>query len=346
MFKGLEMKILYGALGVGFAAVAGVGYLVLPGDETDRKSCEFIAKSLNNNYLTVKAYDETNQLIPDDSGIIVHTIHGPTTDKVRSDTDIDKLNALEVDENKTCLELIKAGHYLPWCGSNRDPKSGDFSDTSSWSYLRKDTLVNVKGRDEVMCSMGNNRRYGVIFSNHYMNKADNLGCLYPVDADTVNREKKACGVDTKANEKDRKGFCAPDITKDKYLSSYNNFVSKYGADARKYTCSLSKDQFDVWVDVRKDLTLTSSPAPVDEFVLYNWGQQSTKQLADNGYIVGIYYLTGCVGTPPDPSILDANKEDAQKIANLYEKWSGSEIPVLELSNKNMRDGATPFSCSG
>lgn len=67
---------------------------------------------------------------------------------------------------------------------------------------------------------------------------------------------------------------------------------------------------------------------------------SINTLASNKYLVGFYYLTGCSNAS------DGSRAQAQAIADLYKKWSGVDLPVVNLSNQAMRTKlSAPFSCS-
>jgi hypothetical protein len=64
-------------------------------------------------------------------------------------------------------------------------------------------------------------------------------------------------------------------------------------------------------------------------------------IATNGFLIGIYYFTGC------DQETDGNQQQAKAIADLYKKWSGVSFPVFDLSNAEMRSGGDrPFSYPG
>jgi hypothetical protein len=309
--------------------------------------CSQSIGAMNSNFVTVRGLD-SNGNFPLDSGLIVHTIHGPGTGA--TELDMPALNALPVDASKTCGAFMNASPpiYLPWCGSNKSPINQQWDDSSSWTYLRLDTLINgrnIKHTDEVVCTNKDNKKYGLIFNNSYMNGAGNMGCMYPLDGDTGNRVKQGCGLTQNPNivRKDAQGVCSvsEDITQ--YTADFKNLLTddngQYATYAGSLICSLSKSQFDTWVSARKSIDLSYTAWPVNEFVLLNWDTYSTNALAKNNILIGIYYLTGCDATS------DGNRNDAQAIADLYKKWSGVELPVVNLSNSDMQASSrTPFSC--
>ena len=153
--------------------------------------CQSTIGGMNKQFSTTNGLDKSGNL-PLDSGLIVHTIHGPGTGA--AELNLKKLNALTVDSSKTCGAFmnLKPPVYLPWCGSNLNPVTHLWDDSTSWTYIRNDTLINGRNKqrpDEVVCDDVDNKKYGLIFSNAYMNDATNLGCMYPLDGDTGNRTK-------------------------------------------------------------------------------------------------------------------------------------------------------------
>ncbi|MCC7250120.1 MAG: hypothetical protein IT473_15975, partial [Lysobacter sp.] len=78
--------------------------------------CQNAVATFNQQFDTTNGLDKNGDL-PLDSGLIVHTIHGP--DKAT----LIALNALPVDADKTCGAYLnmKPPVFLPWCGSNKDP---------------------------------------------------------------------------------------------------------------------------------------------------------------------------------------------------------------------------------
>ncbi|WP_299046025.1 hypothetical protein [uncultured Tateyamaria sp.] len=314
-------------------------------------SCTALAGELNTRFVTVKS-QQPGAGVPEDSGIIVHTIHGPGTQSgVPPGTpgylDLGQLNALPVDATQSCGTYLGQGDYLPWCGSNLTPGATPpvLSDASSWTYVRADTLIHgaMPGvDDEVVCSDDKDKRYGLIFSNAFMNDGPNLGCMYPLDGDTGNRDSKGCGATTHVwpNRPVGQAACTDPETAQTYLGDYNTILAASGSVAGSLICSLAADQFNTWVAVRKKVDLSQTTWPVNEFVLHNWDSYSTAQLAQGKYVQGIYYLSGCQRTSR-PGL----KSDAQKIADLYRKWSGVDVPVVALSNAALRNKSnTPFSC--
>jgi hypothetical protein len=304
------------------------------------KLCQAAVGAWNKQFTTTNGLDKSGNL-PLDSGLIVHTIHGA------AELNMKQLNALPVEATKTCGTFMNAKIpvFLPWCGSNQDPVTHKWDDSSSWTYIRQDTLIHGANQrpDEVVCDDSNNKKYGLIFSNAYMNARDNLGCMYPLDGDTGNRTKMGCGISQNPiiNKTDAQGACPTTETLVQYDADFQNLLSnpQQASYAGSLICSLSKPQFDLWVGARKSIDLSYTAWPVDEFVLFNWDTYSTSSLASNKYLVGIYYLTGCI------KATDGNRKDAQAIADLYKKWSGVDVPVVNLSNSAMRaKSSTPFSC--
>ena len=307
----------------------------------------------NQRFTTVKGLDG-NGNIADDSGLIVHTIHGPGPGP--TELDLAALGKLPVNATKTCGAYMSDQQnpvFLPWCGSNHAPKTGALSDASSWTFIRHDTLLHgpvIQRPDEVVCAAANNKRYGLIFANTYMNENDNLGCMYPLDGDTGNRTGRGCGITAnpafsqKIIQTEAQGKCPLGDTASAYLKDFNALLNHdnhaIASIAGSLICSLPKQKFDLWVAVRQQVNLRYTSWPVNEFVLWNWDGYSTQDLAGKGYLIGIYYLTGCAETP-----IDGTRAEAQAIADLYEKWSGVALPVVNLSNAEMRKkGTKPFSC--
>lgn len=309
------------------------------------KLCTSAIGAFNKQFTTTNGLDKNGNL-PLDSGLIVHTIHGPGTGA--AELNMKALNALTVDATKTCGAFMNANTFLPWCGSNKS-SGGQWDDSSSWSYIRQDTLINGRNNqhpDEVVCADSNNKKYGLIFSNAYMNAADNLGCMYPLDGDTGNRTNRGCGISQNPiiNKTDAQGACPLTDTVKQYEADFQKLLTdangQYASYAGSLVCSLAKSQFDIWVNARKDINLSYTIWPVDEFVLFNWDTYSTSALAKNNYLIGIYYLTGCSNATSD-----GNRKDAQAIADLYKKWSGVDVPVVNLSNSALQaKSSTPFSC--
>lgn len=313
--------------------------------------CSKAVIDLNTRFSTVKGLN--NGDLPLDSGVIVHTLHGPGTSS--QEMNIAALNKVPVDTSKSCGDYLTASPpvYLPWCGSNTTPSGSSLADASSWTFIRQDTLINgrnAKRPDEVVCDTNNNKRYGLIFSNAFMNTADNLGCMYPLDGDTGFRLDRGCGLTTPHNNVNpTDGFPQCPLT-DKasdYLDEFKTLTTEDGGAfasfAGSLVCSLGKSQFDIWVDARKNIDLQFTDWPVTEFVLWNWDEYTTADLAKQGILEGVYYLTGCTtDTGPIP---DGTQAEAQEIADLYKKWTGIELPVVNLSNAAMRqNGNAPFSC--
>ena len=316
--------------------------------------CSASVKNFNQQFANIKSLDAQGN-IPEDSGMIVHTIHGPGQGP--TELNLAKLNALKVDAGKTCGDFMNAAPpvFLPWCGSNRNAKTKKLSDASSWSYIRLDTLNNRTAKqptNDVVCENGDNKRYGLIFNNAYMNENNNLGCMYPLDGDTGNRTHMGCGISQnggipqKIIQKEGQGSCPVSddtkayITDFNQLLNYHNGGQSYASFAGSLICSLPKSKFDVWVDVRKKIDLAYTTWPVNEFVLWNWETYSTANLAQNNFITGIYYLSGCAAAS------NGTRVEAQAIADLYKKWSGVELPVVNLSNLDLHQkSTTPFSCN-
>ena len=336
--------LIVSVLTIFFATTTYVNDLVA---QPSQPLCNAATNTLNNQFTTTNGLDKNGNL-PEDSGLIVHTIHGPGTGATELNWSI--LDKITVDASKPCNYYLNMTPpvFLPWCGSNIDPKTHQWDDSSSWSYIRQDTLIhgaNIQRPDEVVCDDSNNKKYGLIFSNAYMNDGNNLGCMYPLDGDTGNRTKMGCGIsqNTSINRTDAQGVCPATEDLVQYDAEFQKLLTdsngQYASYAGSLVCSLSKPQFDIWVGARKNIDLSKTAWPVDEFVLFNWDTYSTDALAKNKYLVGIYYLTGCYKAS------DGNRADAQKIADFYKKWSGVEVPVVNLSNSAMRAKSNaPFSC--
>jgi len=169
--------------------------------------------------------------------------------------------------------------------------------------------------------------------------------MYPLDGDTGNRSKMGCGIsqNPSIDKTDAQGACPATETIALYSSDFQNLLTanngQYASYAGSLICSLSKPQFDLWVSARKTIDLSKTTWPVNEFVLFNWETYSTSALASKRYLTAVYYLTGCA------SASDGNRKDAQAIADLYKKWSGVDVPVVNLSNDAMRtNSGPPFSC--
>lgn len=328
------------------------------GNAQQSNLCSQSIGAMNNNFVTVKGLD-ASYFFPLDSGLIVHTIDWPEK------LDMKALNALRVDASKTCGEFMNMSPpiHLPWCGSNKGPTAQKFDDSSSWTYLRLDTLINGrndKRPNEVVCSDTNDKMYGLIFSNAYMNViknpggSENFGCMYPLDGDTGKRQEKGCGVTQNPNidRTDAQGKCPVGENIARYTADFNKLLTDDGGNYASYAgsliCSLSITQFDLWVSARKSIDLSHTTWPVNEFVLLDWDKYSTSALAENKFLIGVYYVTGCAGLSEDnqrTDLPDGNRADAQAIADLYKKWSGVDLPVVNLSNVEMRASSrTPFSC--
>lgn len=249
--------------------------------------CQASIATLNKQFNTTNGLDKNGNL-PLDSGLIVHTIHGPGTGA--AELNLKKLNALAVDTTKTCGAFmnLKPPVYLPWCGSNQNPVTHQWDDSTSWTYIRSDTLINGRNSqrpDEVVCDDTDNKKYGLIFSNAYMNDGTNLGCMYPLDGDTGNRTKMGCGISQNQSiiTKDAQGACPSTETLAQYSADFKNLLTTSGGQYASYAgsliCSLSKPQFDLWVGARKTVDLSFTAWPVNEFVLFNWDTYSTSALA-------------------------------------------------------------------
>ncbi len=321
--------------------------------------CAASIGSFNQQFTTIKPLDASGDM-PVDSGLIVHTIHGPGMDP--AELNMTKLNALPVDLGKTCGDFMTAANpvFLPWCGSNRNVATQKLSDASSWTFIRHDTLINASAQqptNEVVCEPSNNKRYGLIFNNSYMNGTntaaarDNLGCMYPLDGDTGNRTQMGCGISQNPGipqpviKQEGHGTCPLTDDKTAYLGEFDKLLGfsyrgkSYASVAGSMVCSLPKSKFDLWVDVRKNVNLSQTTWPVNEFVLWNWDTYTTADLAKNDYITGIYYMSDCAST------YDGTRAEAQEIADLYKKWTGVELPVVNLSNAALhKKNNTPFSC--
>ena len=352
------MRMSAVAIAASLVLIPQMGAALLPSGPT----CQSVADTLNTQFMTMSPL-QTDGSMPEDAGVLVHTIHGPIPKSPPPPPkgtylNIKHIRSLGVDADAKCGDLMAGTSgfdgtnpvFLPWCGSNRKPTDPrKLSDASSWTYLRTDTLLNSTARntDEVVCRSSDNKHYGLIFSNAYMNTGDNLGCMFPLDGDTGSRVQQGCGpsLNPSVSGLGHNGPCtfAAGATLDekitKYISDYNNLLSISPSLAGSRVCSLSKDQFDVWVGVRQQINLTHTDWPENEFVLRNWDMLSTNEIADNGILVGIYYATGCVdGT-------QGNAEDANRIAKLYSDWTGTQVPVFELDNAAIAAGTqTPFQC--
>ena len=317
---------------------------------SDAQGCAATAATLNTQFTTVQALQPDGNL-PEASGVLAHTIHGPGLPPVPPGApgylDFAKLEALTPDLTKTCGDYLNEGTFLPWCGSNLKPLASPptFSDASSWTFVRTDTVIHgaQPGTDEeVVCDAGYDKRYGLIFANAYMNQNDNLGCMYPLDGDTGNRDGKGCGASTHdwPNDPAGQASCPVSDSPADYEADFANLITASGSRAGSLICSLGKSQFNTWVDVRKRVDLSDTIWPVNEFVLWNWDTYSTKDIADNGYLVGIYYLSGCERTS-----VDGDPAVAARIAKLFKDWTGVDVPVVNLSNAAIRNRTdTPFSC--
>ncbi|MGC1495253.1 MAG: hypothetical protein WA790_05540 [Sulfitobacter sp.] len=297
-----------------------------------------------------------------DSGLIVHTLHGPGT--APTELNMAALNALAVDDNKTCGDFMTDPNgpvFLPWCGSNRNVKSGALSDASSWTFVRQDTVNNssaIQPVNDVVCEASNNKRYGLIFNNAYMNKADNLGCMYALDGDTGNRTGRGCGVSQNPGfsqhtiDTEAQGACPLTDDAADYLADFDQLLQyTYNGQSKasiagSLICSLPKSKFDVWVEARKNINLGATTWPLNEFVLWNWDTYSAADLAAENVITGIYYLSNCAPPRGGSPVADGNRAEAQSIADLYKKWTGVDLPVVNLSNAELHNKSdTPFSCS-
>ena len=92
--------------------------------------CSAAIGPLNKQFTTTNGLDKNGNL-PLDSGLIVHTIHGPGTGA--AELNLKKLNALTVDTAKTCGAFMNMTPpvYLPWCGSNQNVRTGRWDDSTS-----------------------------------------------------------------------------------------------------------------------------------------------------------------------------------------------------------------------
>ncbi len=344
--------------------------------QSNNASCHAAITDLNARFSTVRSKNLGK--FREDSGLLVHTTHGPKTPDSTGGGFLDFTaleNVLKFEAgagishaDKTCGSYISQkpnGIYLPWCGSNRNPSKANpqtkkTDDSSSWSFLRLDTLINdrpVKVYDEVACSAESNKRYGLIFSTDYLNHNDNLGCMYPLDGDTGGRVARGCGksVNSAINTAKAQGACKTVVMPQKiktdinYRTAFQTLLTENNSGFQSYAgslvCSLESDQFDIWSVARRHIDLSKTDWPINEFVLFNWETYSTKALTDNRFLLGVYYLTGC-----DRTSTDGDAAVAQKIADLYKAWSGGvEIPVVNLSNATLRHAdkrlrEAPFSC--
>ncbi|MEL7166346.1 MAG: hypothetical protein AAGL96_12830 [Pseudomonadota bacterium] len=311
--------------------------------------CDAAAAQFNIQFTTFSPLSAATGNLPDGAGVIAHTIHGPYPGQGPTPPgylDFDALEALTPDLTKTCGDYLAQGTFLPWCGSNHDPLTGALSDSSSWTYVRQDTRIHgaMPGvNDEVVCSSDFNKRYGLIFANAYMNTGDNLGCMYPLDGDTGPRKGKGCGISTHAwaQPPQAQGTCPVSDDATTYEKDFAALITAQGSRAGSLICSLAKSQFDTWVAVRKAVDLGATTWPVNEFVLWNWDSYSTQDIADIGFLAGIYYLSGCERTP-----VDGDRATAERIAQLFSDWTGVAVPVVELSNAAIRQASDqPFSCN-
>lgn len=350
------MRVLGYSIAAMLALAPAASHAFAPSEQL----CQSTAQVLNTQFMT-KSPLNADGTMPEDAGVIVHTIHGPKPNPSAKGVflDLKFLNTLDPVPDATCGDLMtgkvkKFGGteiYLPWCGSNRKPGEPlSLSDASSWTYLRTDTLLNstATNTDEVVCRAGDNKHYGLIFSNTYMNISNNLGCMFPLDGDTGSRPEQGCGASLNPVVAGLSHFgpCTFDqgaTTDEKstaYLNDFGNLIQVRPDLAGSRVCSLSKADFDTWVNVRQKVKLNFTGWPENEFVLRNWDKYSSQDLAINGFLIGIYYLTGCAdGT-------FGNAEDAQKIADLYSSWTGgATVPVFEISNQAIASGSkTPFQC--
>lgn len=81
--------------------------------------CSSAATAFNTAFTTVKPMMAGN--VPDGSGLLVHTIHGPGAGPTELHLDALQPPAMTPDADKTCGDYLNKGIYLPWCGSNQDP---------------------------------------------------------------------------------------------------------------------------------------------------------------------------------------------------------------------------------
>ena len=340
---------------------------------TANASCTAAINTLNTTFSTVR--DKNGGKFREDSGLLVHTIHGPPSADSTGGAFLDFAALAKVlkQEGKAAA-TNSCGHYIsqnvfpPWCGSNKNPTAAQpgikvTDDSSSWSFLRLDTLIDNRtllsatDDDEVVCSAESNKRYGLIFSADYMNHGDNLGCMYPLDGDTGNRVGRGCGISVNPNitlktpqgKSLAHGACLANTDDMKYRQDFHALLHENGGAYASYAgslvCSLASAQFDIWVKARELISLADTQWPINEFVLFNWEKYSAKQLHDNNFLLGVYYLTGCART--DDS---GNYQAARQIADLYKQWTGGlDIPVVGLSNATLRKNdkkarETPFFC--
>lgn len=353
--------------GLAFYVVGAILPIAAHG-ESIAASCSEAAEMFNERFIMVKSL-QSNGDLPMDSGILVHTIHGPgippgasgyldfvglrqlTQEMKTACTNPQSADCLSY-RTETCGEYLVSKKFLPWCGSNHVPHSGNtLSDSSSWTFVRADTVIQgaKPGKeDEVVCDAGNyDKRYGLIFSNGYMNETangkDNFGCMYPLDGDTGFREAQGCGISVRpfANKGQAWAQCPLSETSEAYGNYFKTLIKDRKSLAGSLTCSLEKSQFNTWVDVRKRVDLSETEWPVNEFVLWNWNSYTTDDIAQNGYLIGIYYLAGCARSPGD----DGKASVARQIASLYKDWTGVTLPVVQLSNAAIRNRTDkPFSC--
>lgn len=336
--------------------------------ESIAPSCSAAADMLNKRFITVKALQPGGRL-PEDSGILVHTIHGPganpgapgyldfgaldsLTAKMQTACTNPQSQNCRAYLDKTCGSYLSEGTFLPWCGSNHVPGQNTLSDASSWTFVRADTVIQgaQKGvNDEVVCTAENDadKRYGLIFSNSYMNQTvngkANLGCMYPMDGDTGFRKDQGCGISVRgfANQGQAEAQCPLTETSSEYEAYFEKLVEQRTSVAGSLTCSLARSQFNTWVDVRKRVDLSKTIWPVNEFVLWNWDTYTAADIARNGFLIGIYYVAGCERAPNAPG----NPVVAQRIAGLYKDWTGVDLPVVKLDNAAIRNRTDrPFAC--
>ena len=336
--------------------------------ESIAPSCTVAAETLNKRFITVKAL-QSNGDLPEDSGILAHTIHGPganpgatgyldfgaldaLTAKMQTACTNPQSQACRAYLDKTCGAYLSEGTFLPWCGSNHVPGQNTLSDASSWTYVRADTVIQgaqLGVDDEVVCTKETDydKRYGLIFSNGYMNQTvngkDNLGCMYPMDGDTGFRKDQGCGISVRgfANQGQAEAQCPLTETSEDYESYFETLIETRGSVAGSLTCSLAKSQFNTWVDVRKRVDLSKTIWPVNEFVLWNWDTYTAEDIARSGFLIGIYYVSGCERSPNAPG----DPKVAQRIAGFYKDWTGVDLPVVKLDNAAIRKRTDrPFAC--
>lgn len=323
--------------------------------DASKALCDATVSTFNTQFTTLKPLDAMDN-IPVDSGLIVHTIHGPGDGT--TELNMDALNLLTPDLSKTCGDFMMGKGtpddkeiFLPWCGSNRNALTKALSDASSWTYLRSDALNNPSANqpvNNVVCEANDNKRYGLIFNNAYMNKSDNLGCMYPLDGDTGNRTERGCGVTQNPDVpiSEGQGTCPTSEDPSAYIQEFDRLLAlrdsrgSLASYAGSLTCALPRSKFDVWVDVRKQINLSKTTWPVNEFVLWNWDTYSTADLVRENVIIGVYYLSDCARVE-----FDGSRQEAQAIADLYKDWTTVKLPVVNLSNAALNaKSATPFSC--